>query len=408
MRLKGFTPGITADELSALRSCFIKSISGPVLSSLMDKLLDEKVLTDAEMDAADVIQNRSDRARFVIDTVRKKGEAASSQMIEFLCELDPFLCEYLGLVTISNTLQRQGIKSRSARRVPLLKPVHVQARLKFAREHMDDTAEDWENIYPVTKQSKSNRIALMINNIKFHNDSSDRHGAEKDDRVMFNLLQSLGYQVVRYNNLTGKIDDALTQFLQHKKLTQTDSVFVTIMSHGDMGIISGTDSKAFKTEEIFQHLNAKNCPALVNKPKIIIIQACRGDQLFIFHKSVFLVSAERGSVDLPLQQPVHTDNIRALSENFTRAVRVHIEKDFICFHSSTPHTVSYRSTSDGSFFIQTLADVFNKWSHEYDIEELFRKHFESSSSDYLQMPTKERNTLTKRFYLFPGQFTFYL
>ncbi|CAI5670205.1 unnamed protein product [Oreochromis niloticus] len=49
-------------------------------------------------------------------------------------------------VTISNTLKRQGIKSRSARRVPLLKPVHVQARLKFAREHMDDTAEDWENV----------------------------------------------------------------------------------------------------------------------------------------------------------------------------------------------------------------------------------------------------------------------
>lgn len=73
-----------------------------------------------------------------------------------------------------------------------------------------------------------------------------------------------------------QIDDALTQFSQHKKLTHTDSVFVTIMSHGDMGIISGTDSKAFKTEEIFQHLNAKNCPALVNKPKIIIIQACRG------------------------------------------------------------------------------------------------------------------------------------
>lgn len=49
-------------------------------------------------------------------------------------------------VIISNTLQRQGIKSCSARRVPLLKPVHVQARLKFAREHMDDTAEDWENV----------------------------------------------------------------------------------------------------------------------------------------------------------------------------------------------------------------------------------------------------------------------
>ncbi len=35
--------------------------------------------------------------------------------------------------TISNTLRRQGLKSCSARRVPLLKPVHVQARLKFAQ-----------------------------------------------------------------------------------------------------------------------------------------------------------------------------------------------------------------------------------------------------------------------------------
>uniref|UniRef100_A0A3P9CYU6 Uncharacterized protein n=1 Tax=Maylandia zebra TaxID=106582 RepID=A0A3P9CYU6_9CICH len=395
---------MSAARLLNVRSCFIDGISPPVLNSLLDRLLEKKVITDAEREEADTMQNRSNRARCVIDTVRKKGEAASSQMIEFLSELDLLLCEHLGLCGGGPQPRPPGYEAGMEE----IKTPDIQR----PPEHKRPRKTNRGAIYPVTKQSKSNRIALMINNIKFHNDSSDRHGAEKDDRVMFNLLQSLGYQVVRYNNLTGKqIDDALTQFLQHKKLTQTDSVFVTIMSHGDMGIISGTDSKAFKTEEIFQHLNAKNCPALVNKPKIIIIQACRGDQLFIFHKSVFLVSAERGSVDLPLQQPVHTDNIRALSENFTRAVRVHIEKDFICFHSSTPHTVSYRSTSDGSFFIQTLADVFNKWSHEYDIEELFRKvmqHFESSSSDYLQMPTKERNTLTKRFYLFPGQFTFYL
>ncbi len=48
--------------------------------------------------------------------------------------------------TISNTLRRQGFKSCSARRVPLLKPVHVQAHLKFAREHLDDPEEDWENV----------------------------------------------------------------------------------------------------------------------------------------------------------------------------------------------------------------------------------------------------------------------
>ncbi|KAK3561154.1 hypothetical protein QTP86_028387, partial [Hemibagrus guttatus] len=48
--------------------------------------------------------------------------------------------------TISNALRRQGLKSCSARRVPLLKPVRVRARLKFAREHLDDPEEDWENV----------------------------------------------------------------------------------------------------------------------------------------------------------------------------------------------------------------------------------------------------------------------
>ncbi|KAK3521822.1 hypothetical protein QTP70_018557, partial [Hemibagrus guttatus] len=49
-------------------------------------------------------------------------------------------------VTISNTLRCQGLKFCSARRVRLLKPVHVRAHLKFAREHLDDPEEDWENV----------------------------------------------------------------------------------------------------------------------------------------------------------------------------------------------------------------------------------------------------------------------
>ena len=48
--------------------------------------------------------------------------------------------------TISNTVLRQRLVSYSPRRGPLLKPVHVQARLKFAREHLDDPEEDWENV----------------------------------------------------------------------------------------------------------------------------------------------------------------------------------------------------------------------------------------------------------------------
>ncbi|XP_062297269.1 NACHT, LRR and PYD domains-containing protein 1b allele 3-like [Scomber scombrus] len=86
------------ERLMDIRICFIDGISGPVLKSLLDKLLQEKVITEPERESAEVMQNIRDKARFVIDTVRKKGEAASSEMIEFLCEVDPFLCEHLGLI----------------------------------------------------------------------------------------------------------------------------------------------------------------------------------------------------------------------------------------------------------------------------------------------------------------------
>ena len=48
--------------------------------------------------------------------------------------------------TISNTLHREGFKSCCARKVPLLKKAHVQTRLKFAKEHMDDPEEACEKV----------------------------------------------------------------------------------------------------------------------------------------------------------------------------------------------------------------------------------------------------------------------
>ncbi|XP_029979232.1 NACHT, LRR and PYD domains-containing protein 12-like [Sphaeramia orbicularis] len=84
-------------RLLDVRSGFIDGVSEPVLKSLLDKLLVKRVVTDAEMDKVNGMQTRADKARLVIDTVRRKGEDASSEMIEILCELDPFLCENLDL-----------------------------------------------------------------------------------------------------------------------------------------------------------------------------------------------------------------------------------------------------------------------------------------------------------------------
>ena len=48
--------------------------------------------------------------------------------------------------TISNTLHREGLHFCCACKVPLRKKAHVQARLKFAKEHLDDPEEAWEKV----------------------------------------------------------------------------------------------------------------------------------------------------------------------------------------------------------------------------------------------------------------------
>lgn len=79
------------------------------------------------------------------------------------------------------------------------------------------------------------------------------------------------------------IEDAIIDFSKHPKLKDTDSVVVVIMSHGRLGVVAGVTAQSktfeddqFSLDKIYKHLGSKDCPALLNKPKIIIVQACRG------------------------------------------------------------------------------------------------------------------------------------
>ncbi|KAF7649132.1 hypothetical protein LDENG_00146420 [Lucifuga dentata] len=48
--------------------------------------------------------------------------------------------------TISNALNCHGLYARSPCKTPLLKKKHVEARLKFAAQHLDKPVKYWENI----------------------------------------------------------------------------------------------------------------------------------------------------------------------------------------------------------------------------------------------------------------------
>lgn len=86
-------PGVSA--LFSVRTQFVKGVSLPVLQKLLDKLLECQVITDDEWESIDGQPNRADKARVVIDTVRRKGSEASSALIAALREVDPCLSKQL-------------------------------------------------------------------------------------------------------------------------------------------------------------------------------------------------------------------------------------------------------------------------------------------------------------------------
>lgn len=376
-------------ELQRARPKFVEKVSKEVIKQLLDFLLHDGVLNDGEKEAViEENDSRADKARCLIDKVKKKGPLASSKMIDHLKSVDLELYRELGL---SNNQPAQPAPTDPVAHRGLSPPV-------FKVEEFWKTKREDPKVYPVTEASFKNRVALLITNITFSDESMNRRGAEKDEQNMENLLSSLGYDVVKHTNLTGQaIDEALTKFSKHSKLKQTDSVFVVIMSHGKLGKILGVDWKTdnpdeFPINNIFKHLGSENCPELIDKPKVIIIQACRG-----VNKGSVLVSDSPNTGEyVPQSEDFEADKLRY----------VHPEKDFISLLSCTPDTVSYRQPEHGSILIQYIVKVFTPESYQEHIYELFTKvmqHVEQfQSREKLQMPTIERCTLIKSFYLFQG------
>ncbi len=60
--------------------------------------------------------------------------------------------------TIANTLHHKGLKSCSARKVPLLKKAHVQDRLKFA----NDSEENWVKVLWLDETKSSSLASTQL------------------------------------------------------------------------------------------------------------------------------------------------------------------------------------------------------------------------------------------------------
>ncbi|XP_045694742.1 caspase-12-like isoform X2 [Phyllostomus hastatus] len=402
----------------------VKSLAKNFLDGIFDDLMEKNVLNGDELrrlgEGVKLIVNRTES---LVDDVTEKTEMAGKIFVDRLFNTkkqlrlthpeneddEPENSESSSLTESENENEEnedeQKAGSLQALAVPPTAPLETQAsqpnhKLKLCPpdllHRLKTTKAD--EIYPVMEKEGRTRLALIICNKEFdylHN----RYGSEVDLLGMQDLLENLGYSVVVKVNLTAlEMETELLQFAARKEHQSADSTFLVFMSHGVLEGICGIkhseqEPDILHDDTIFQIFNNRNCQSLRDKPKVIIMQACRGRG----DGTVWVTDMGRA----PACRYDHTFQCYIWSDAVTKT---HVEKDFIAFKSSTPHNSSWRMDTNGSLFIYQVIQYFKEYSWCHHLEEIFRKvqrSFEKPSV-LAQMPTIERVSMTRYFYLFPG------
>ncbi|XP_072341623.1 caspase-7-like [Scyliorhinus torazame] len=194
--------------------------------------------------------------------------------------------------------------------------------------------------------SHSSRIkprVLILTVQKFYPPSNfeNRCGASMDTKKLHKVLFNLGFEVAF------KIDYTAEEILQEyrKESCQTHgSCFISIISsHGEEGVIYGSDSCPVKLGDIYSMFTPKSCPSLAGKPKIFFIQACRGAEL----DDGAFVETDRGT-ETPSGHP--PQNPFSHYEAVPEDTAVH-------FSTSSDHAAFL--SPGGSVFLQSLCRVLD-------------------------------------------------
>ncbi|XP_073421887.1 caspase-1-A-like [Dendrobates tinctorius] len=384
------------DKLRNIRPQLVERCSLALLQELLDDLLYIKVLRDAEVEhIQEAFPERRDKCRTLIDIVIKKGDQSCKILLQKIREKDLPLSEKLGIsATLPLPIQEQDRNEAQ----PIQQ--EINGIIQCSEEEFREITAKESEVYPICEKSKRKRLALIICNINFHDKNvRERAGAQFDLTGMKELLEGFDYNVQWKRNLTAaEMRTTMKNFATDSDHKDSDSTFLVFMSHGERDFIYGTDFKReivegrervtgdLRVDDMFNTFNNKNCSGLRNKPKVIIIQACRGEE-----RSLVLVSD--GAQPPPsIQQNDLEDDAKPM---------VLRETDFICFYSTTPDTVSFRDPKSGSLFIKQLICNMKKDAHNLPLQDIFQ-NVQRSFKNGIQMPTQERNTLVNKFFLCPG------
>lgn len=217
---------------------------------------------------------------------------------------------------------------------------------------------DYENFYNMNHKRRG--IALIFNTENFKAaDNKKRTGSIKDRDDLAKVLCALEFDVEVFNDLTFKAMEKELKKARRKCHKDNDCLLMTIMSHGDLGAISSYDED-YALEDVTSFFTDENCPSLQGKPRLFLVQACRE----IIGRANHITNFSANTSDAnPFNDKDGTFKINRDGNN----------NDFLIIRSAMPGFVSYRNTTDGSWFIQELCKNLQAYGTTEELSTLLKR-----------------------------------
>jgi len=256
-------------------------------------------------------------------------------------------------------------------------------------------------------------LAMIIDIEVYENDVQERRfGSDVDVENMKALLRGLEFDVTVHKNLQlAQFFKKITEFCCNKMHQEGDMAVVVILSHGKDGVVYAADGQSINMEYIYEFFNNRNCPLLRGKPKFFIVQACRGDRpdqgVDTSEPSTAPPSPEKTFSQSKKRRAEALDAIACTPDACDIARARPTWEDMIIAYSTIPGYASLRDHEKGTWFVQSLVEVFMSHAHDTELVDLLRMTSERLSHFTNEMGEKqtcnvEMRHLYKRIYLNPG------
>ncbi|CAD5120530.1 DgyrCDS9095 [Dimorphilus gyrociliatus] len=229
------------------------------------------------------------------------------------------------------------------------------------QEYFDVNRRRSETIEEEYGTSQDGRHFIIINNMEFKKNLRlpSREESEYDKINLKMKLRACGFNVKVHNNkTTTEMKQILKDVSVKTQYKNPVSVFgCALLSYGQNETIYGTDGP-IEIQELIELLKGDVCSVLCGKPKLFIIQACPAIKIGV---------EETDGNTFPKKKK---RNLSSLNEK-----NIPTMADFVYAHSSIPGFmpwgISQNNDNAGSWFIQAIIFVFNKYRNSHDVLTMF-------------------------------------